>query len=565
MTQEAVRHATLSAPAVTAPQTEPRTLIDELLAEQKQLNAVERFAQAHDRGEVTQSQYYRDLIPLQRPEAGQQYAFAVDLDACTGCKACVSACHSLNGLDDDEVWRNVGVLHGGDTKSPYQQTVTTACHHCLEPACMDGCPVMAYDKDPVTGIVMHLDDQCIGCQYCILKCPYDVPKYSAKRGIVRKCDMCSSRLAVGEAPACVQACPTQAIRIETISTERFERDLRPAEVLVPGAFASEYTLPTTRYLTQKPQPANAIAGDAHALRLEHAHWPLILMLILTQMSVGTLFAMALLASHTSAAISAILGVASFVVLQAGLAASVLHLGRPLGAWRFFLGLRTSWMSREILVFGLLAAANAGVACTALAGYGGSRWDLPILSWFGNATTTFACLSALLGLAAIYCSAMIYIDTRRTFWKAALTLPNFFGTTVLLGFTLAACLLGWSAVWLDGSVAPAARNCAIAAAVIRTVLFAWEASGFFTSLRDVTNANHCSARIIWELCRPLAFARFLFFAASTLCGLFAITHSGTAAALAATVAFATTTASQIIERYFFFSAVIAPRMPGHFTA
>ena len=147
-------------------------------------------------------------------------AFQVDLDACTGCKACVTACHRLNGLDDDEgeTWRSVGLLHGGTAEAPVQQTVTTACHHCLDPACMKGCPVGAYEKDPVTGIVRHLDDQCIGCQYCVLKCPYDVPKYNARLGIVRKCDMCHGRLAEGEAPACVQACPTQAIRIVTVAT-----------------------------------------------------------------------------------------------------------------------------------------------------------------------------------------------------------------------------------------------------------------------------------------------------------------------------------------------------------
>src|SRR5436190_3998770 len=131
-----------------------RTLIDELLEEQQQLTAVERFARKHDQGEVpAQSRYYRDLIPLSRPGPGEQYAFAVDLDACTGCKACVSGCHSLNGLDDDEIWRNVGVLHGGSVEEPYQQTVTTACHHCVDPACLLGCPVMAYDKDAETGIV----------------------------------------------------------------------------------------------------------------------------------------------------------------------------------------------------------------------------------------------------------------------------------------------------------------------------------------------------------------------------------------------------------------------------
>ncbi|MBW3547816.1 MAG: hypothetical protein KY452_06750, partial [Actinobacteria bacterium] len=82
---------------------------------------------------------------------------------------------------------------------------------CAEPGCLDGCPVDAYEKDPVTGVVRHLDDQCIGCSYCTLTCPYEVPQYDAGRGIVRKCDMCHDRLAEGEAPPCVRACPTEAI------------------------------------------------------------------------------------------------------------------------------------------------------------------------------------------------------------------------------------------------------------------------------------------------------------------------------------------------------------------
>ena len=167
-----------------------RTLIDDLLAEQQSLTPVGRFAQKAARGETpAHARYYRDFIPLTKPAPGTQYAFAVDLDACTGCKACVNACHSLNGLDEGEIWRTVGVLVGGTPDQPYQQTITTACHHCAQPACLLGCPVAAYEKDATTGIVRHLDDQCIGCQYCILKCPYDVPKYSTARGIVRKCDM----------------------------------------------------------------------------------------------------------------------------------------------------------------------------------------------------------------------------------------------------------------------------------------------------------------------------------------------------------------------------------------
>ncbi|HMI91172.1 MAG TPA: 4Fe-4S dicluster domain-containing protein, partial [Polyangiales bacterium] len=137
------------------------------MREQNELSAVECFAKAHDDIALGTPRYHR-LMPASAPGPGQQYSFSVDLDRCTGCKACVTACHNLNGLDSGETWRSVGLLHGGSAERPVQQTVTTACHHCLDPACLNGCPVKAYDKDPVTGIVKHLDDQCIGCKYCTL-------------------------------------------------------------------------------------------------------------------------------------------------------------------------------------------------------------------------------------------------------------------------------------------------------------------------------------------------------------------------------------------------------------
>ena len=195
-----------------------------VLDEQQSLSAVDQFAQTYEINSApTGAKYYRDVIPVSAPKAGQQYAFEVDLDACSGCKACVAACHSLNALEETELWRNVGQLVGGTSELPVVQHVTTTCHHCIEPACLKGCPVEAYEKDPITGIVRHLDDQCIGCQYCMLMCPYDVPVYSKSKGIVRKCDMCHQRLAVGEAPACVQGCPTQAIRIRLVDRARPRR------------------------------------------------------------------------------------------------------------------------------------------------------------------------------------------------------------------------------------------------------------------------------------------------------------------------------------------------------
>jgi len=506
---------------------EPRTLIDELLAEQGSLTAVERFAQKHERHALpAQARYYRDLIPLQKPRPGEQYAFAVDLDACTGCKACVSACHSLNGLDEDELWRTVGLIHGDAPDEPYQQIVTTACHHCEDPACANGCPVLAYEKDAETGIVRHLDDQCIGCQYCVLKCPYDVPKYSHKRGIVRKCDMCQGRLAVGEAPACVQACPNEAIRIETVPTG----DKSRPEQLVPGAFDSGYTQPTTSYRSSRPRPAGVHAADAKSLRLEEPHLPLVAMLVLTQMAVG-LHAAVIFAGESAR----VLTVAAFVVLQLGLGVSVLHLGKPLKAWRAFLGLRKSWMSREIVVFGIYAGAAFGALVV-----GGSA---------------LAGLAFVLGLLGVLCSAMIYVDTRRPFWSARLTMPKFFGTTFLLGATAAGALLAC----LGSPLAPAFM---IAATVIRTALFGWETASFFSALRDENSGTHCSALTTSRLMRWLPFTRAALFVISTFASVAGIFGVLGIAPPWAVLAFASTLSSQFLERYNYFRAVVAPRMPGN---
>lgn len=242
--------------------------------------AVDDFSNWQEsRSEAATVRRYEKLIPLTKPGIGEQYAFEVNLDQCTGCKAFVVACHSLIGLNEDESWRDVGLLLGSH-EDPYLQTVTTACHHCADPACSNGCPVLAYEKDADTGIVRHLDDQCIGCSYCILKCPYDVPKFNRKRGIVRKCDMCHERLAAGEAPACVQACPTQAIAIRIVP-----RQSNPA-AMMPGLVDSSYTSPQTRYVGKKAIPASSVAADAAVLRGETAHIPLAVMLVLTQLAAG---------------------------------------------------------------------------------------------------------------------------------------------------------------------------------------------------------------------------------------------------------------------------------------
>ncbi len=394
-----------------------RILIDFFLQDQQRLTAVDKFSRAHDVDTAPlHEKYYRDLIPLSKPGKGEQYAFEVEMDACTGCKACVTACHSMNGLDEDEVWRTVGLVQGGHDDAPVFQMVTSACHHCAHPACMDGCPVKAYAKDEFTGIVKHLDDQCIGCQYCVLKCPYDVPKYNPKRGIVRKCDMCSSRLAASEAPACVQACPNTAIRIGIVRNGDIADRAKKNEFL-PGAPGPGYTQPTTIYKKKNPLPCNTAAADLHRATPEHSHLPLVFMLVLTQLSVGAFAAEWVLSFFTPASV---LGAArpafeaaAFLAGFIGLNSAILHLGRPLYAFRAVLGFRTSWMSREIVAFSAYLGASSA--------YAASFWLPKFGIQFSENTVSMLQIGTVLtGLLGVFCSAMIYIDTRREYWNASLT-------------------------------------------------------------------------------------------------------------------------------------------------
>jgi Fe-S-cluster-containing dehydrogenase component/DMSO reductase anchor subunit len=549
-----------------------RTLIDDLLDEQQLLTPVATFSRKHEGQTLpAQAKYYSDLIPLSSPAPGEQYAFAVDLDACTGCKACVTACHNLNGLDDDETWRDVGVLFGGTTLEPVQQTITTACHHCVDPGCMNGCPVKAYDKNPVTGIVRHLDDQCIGCQYCIWKCPYDVPKYSKKRGIVRKCDMCSSRLAVGEAPACVQACPNEAITITLVNKEQIAHQWKQHESFLPGSPDPDYTLPTTQYRTRKTLPDNLRPGDFFKNKPEHAHLPLVVMLVLTQLSVGAFCTATILRLFfPPELLRELMPFHSLVALLLGflaLGASTMHLGRPLEAWRSFVGLRTSWLSREIIVFGLFAML-------ALV-YAGSFW-LPALSRFvsipfGRELSTaplqiaFGIGVAVTGLAGVFSSMMIYRDTRRTFWRTKFAALKFTGTTLTLG--PATILL---TMILQSAFSPAIaahlvfrQVVSLLSGLVAVVMIAkllWEFQ-VFTHLNDHewTDMKR-TALLMAGVLKRVTISRFVCGAlggfvlpALVLIGLLPPTFAAGILPLSVL--------GELLERYLFFTAVIPPKMPG----
>lgn len=511
-------------------------------------SAVELFAEYHDRVPTPGVRRYRDLIPAEKPGPGHQYAFEVDLDACTGCKACVAACHSLNGLENGESWRSVTLLRGGTPAEPFLQTVTASCHHCLDPACLRGCPVDAYEKDPQTGIVRHLDDQCIGCRYCTLSCPYEVPTYESRRGIVRKCDMCHGRLEAGEAPACVQGCPNEAISIAVVDVVA-SRAAATTGMSVPGAAPSSITGPTTVYVGSRRDALTRGDPSPGPTAPAHDHPPLAVMLVLTQLSVGA-FVIGLVRAGigpgpgTAPALDAGLAVASGAV---ALVASVFHLGRPRYAHRALIGLRHSWLSREIAAFG----GFTGLAVLYAAAVA-SRLRLPpgwtgALGWLGAAS----------GAAGVACSVMIYAATRRASWRVATVATKFGLTAVVCG----SAALAWAAVVTTGPAS--ARPLLVLTAGAAALKLAGEATVFLPAPGHADRARR--ARLMRrDLRRPAVTRLGLGALSGVVLPLAAVWVSSAAhppalpAALLATGALGGCLAAELAERSLFFTTASAPR-------
>jgi len=161
---------------------------------------------------------------LARPSKDAR-AVLVDTTNCVGCRSCEMACSEANKLPDPVsdvdfgALRTTGpdqftVVNKGTTKSPGgdDRFAKTQCMHCVEPACAAGCVVRALEKTKNGPVIYHAD-RCLGCRYCMVACPFGVPKYEYGKAvpIVRKCTFCAERQAEGKPPACVEACPASAL------------------------------------------------------------------------------------------------------------------------------------------------------------------------------------------------------------------------------------------------------------------------------------------------------------------------------------------------------------------
>ena len=473
-----------------------------------------------------------ELIPSRALEAGEQYRFHFDMTKCIGCKCCVVACNEQNGNPADLNWRRVGEVEGGYYPHTQRHYLSMGCNHCVEPSCMIGCPVEAYTKDPITGVVIHSADTCIGCQYCTWNCSYGVPQYNPDRGVVGKCDMCHNRLSDGMAPACVNACPEGAIAIEIVNIADWRRDYVAANA--PGLPSADDSISTTRVTLPENLAPDLGRVDINRVHPEHPHYPLVFMLVVTQLCVGAFITLWLLA-YANGANLAIAALASLGLAGVSLGASTLHLGRPIHAWRALKGLRRSWLSREVLTLSMFAGAAGAFA-------GLLFFGLPYLKLAGFAT-------ALAGLAGITCSARIYIVRARPAWFSGYTIAEFFSTALLLG----PAFVHLVDPQVPNAVLFASAAGGAAQLLVQAGKFLW------LSQSDVFELRSSSRMLAGRLRGPFALRLSILVVAGILIPLTAVSQAWLGAAFVAALF------GEFLGRYLFFVSVVPKNIAAAFSS
>lgn len=313
-----------------------------------------------------------------------QLGFVLDLDRCTGCAACVLACRNENAPSPGIAWRHVVTFNRSRFPAAPVFHYSLACNHCLEPACLAGCPAAAYAKDPATGAVVLDPERCMGCRYCAWVCPYEAPRYAPSRGIMEKCTLCDHRLADGLEPACVAACPVDALDLHEIPDPAVvvragfpDTGLRPA-IRISGSRRQAPPVMTAA----PPQTVTESRFGAlrwTSLREEFSLW---LFSSLMALLVAWWAASTAIGGSVSPPVFAGLGLAAMGI-------SALHLGRPARAWRGIVNWGSSWISREAVLTVLFVCAGSAAAFAGRTG--------PATAW----------AVAAVGFAALLAMDMVY--------------------------------------------------------------------------------------------------------------------------------------------------------------
>jgi len=498
--------------------------------------------------------YSIDIPKPSELKEGEQYRFHFDATACVGCRCCEVACNEQNNNPADIKWRRVGEMEGGEFPIFTQLFNSMSCNHCIDPECVKGCPTESYIKISETGIVVHDDDSCIGCQYCTWNCPYGVPTYHEERNIVTKCHMCHERLEVGETPACVQACPSGAIEIEVVNVKQWLEVDMHKQANMPFLPDATITNSTTRYTLPENMPENMKEMDEHLLKPAHSEMPLVFMTVLTQISLGGFLALFLgdvMSFFGFTSTNWIMALLVMLPAAFGLPLSALHLGRPFLAMTAMKNIKTSWLSREALALGVFVLLM----------------NIVVVLYFVEVSHVVILLvefiTLLVGIFGIYAQAMIYRIKARPSWNRFTTNLKFFGAAHVGIF-----LLGFLAITLEYNEIAIPLVSLSMLGAISQIFFTYEDLRTLKNTKENEYQLLRTARLYDEIFPKIKLFRFISIALGglvlpLLVIVFLSSASFTSASIFMFLSLVIVFASEISDRFLFYSTVVPLGMAGGF--
>ena len=151
-------------------------------------------------------------------DVSREYLIKFYPENCIQCHGCETACKTWRELPHGIRYRRVLNLWLGAYPKVKSASLSLACLHCVDPACLEACPVEAISKQATDGRVLVDTDLCIGCRTCAEACPFGVPQFSEDE-TMQKCDHCAGQPLAGTDPPCVATCPGKALVIEKVAPE----------------------------------------------------------------------------------------------------------------------------------------------------------------------------------------------------------------------------------------------------------------------------------------------------------------------------------------------------------
>ncbi|MDH3379856.1 MAG: 4Fe-4S dicluster domain-containing protein [Gammaproteobacteria bacterium] len=190
-----------------------------------------------------------------------QLALSIDLERCTGCRACEAACKLENRLTEG-IFRNRVYWIAPKYEGERFEFVVSVCQQCSRPACLRVCGAAAISKCADTGVVEIDDDRCTGCQECVQACPYGAISFDHRRHKAEKCDLCADRRASNRGgPACAAACPGRAIKFGNVAALASEARAEDREIRRIDHFGLAPSILYIEHLRRTDRLSNSIDSD----------------------------------------------------------------------------------------------------------------------------------------------------------------------------------------------------------------------------------------------------------------------------------------------------------------